>query len=330
MSPSRRKGWIALSGLTVLAAGAGFWEWPVTYYDGFTGAWTWLRGFHSHWAAVNGYRIHYLAGGPATGSPLVLLHGLGGRAQNWRALAPYFVKAGFRVYMPDLLGYGRSPQPQDFSYSMRDQAALVIAFIRGLGLDSLDLGGWSMGGWVAQLVAAEAPDFVRHLMLFDSAGLHVRPRWKPQIFTPRTPAQVERLNAMMNPHPSHLPGFMVRGFIRRSEANAWIIRRALGAMFRGHDVTNSILPTLKMPVFLGWGGCDQCIPVNQAELMHRLIPHSELHVVPDCGHLAPLDCADKIGPDAVAFLKSNPAPNTCSLQTPQTDSAWTGHDFARH
>jgi pimeloyl-ACP methyl ester carboxylesterase len=316
MSPDHSKGWIALSGLAALAAAAaGFWRWPVSYYEGLTGAWTWLRGFRSYWADVNGYRIHYLAGGPAAGSPVILLHGLGGRAQDWRALAPFFVRAGFRVYMPDLLGYGRSPQPRDFSYSMRDQAALIIAFIRALGLRSVDLGGWSMGGWIAQLVAARLPQLVRHLMLFNSAGLHVRPQWTPQIFTPTTPAQVQRLNAMMNPKPLPLPGFVARGLIRESLVNAWVIRRALAAMFRGRDVTNKILPTLRMPVFIGWGAHDQCIPVGQAELMRRLIPGAKLHIVPDSGHLAPLFSADKIGPEAVAFLKSTPAQHQQSAQT---------------
>lgn len=319
MSSSRHNGWIALSGFTVLAAAAaaGFWEWPVTFYESFTGAWTWLRGFRSHWIEVNGYRLHYLVGGPDGGSPVVLLHGLGGRAQNWRALAPYFVKAGFRVYMPDLLGYGRSPQPEGFSYSVRDEAKLIIAFCRSLGLDGFDLGGWSMGGWVAQLIAGEAPELVRHLMLFDSAGLNVRPKWKSQIFTPANPAQVQRLQAMMNPKPLHLPGFIIRGIIRATAVNAWIIRRALGAMFNGNDVTDGILPALKMPVFLGWGECDQCIPVEQAEMMHSLIPHSELFVVPDCGHLAPLACAAELGPKVVAFLtgdKSNAAEEQSLMQ----------------
>ncbi len=305
MSRGRRKRWIVLSGVAVLvaAAGAGFWEWPVTYYDGFTGAWIRLKGFRGNRITVNGYRIHYLAGGPVDGPPVVLLHGLGGRAHNWRALAPYFAKAGFRVYLPDLLGYGRSDQPKDFSYSVRDEAFLILDFVRALGLKSFDLGGWSMGGWVAQLVAAEAPERVRHLMLFGSAGLHVHPKWNPEIFVPTTPEQLDSLHAIMTPAPFPIPGFVARGILRYYERYAWVIHRALDAMFSGREVTNGILPTLKMPVFLSWGSADACIPVEQGELMHQLVPHSEFYTVPGCGHLAPLDCASQLGPRAVAFLK---------------------------
>lgn len=306
MSHSRRKSVLALSGLAVLAAvGAGFWEWPVTYYDGFTGAWVWIRGFRRRWIEVDGYRLHYLVGGPASGSPAVLLHGLGGRAENWRALAPHFVKAGFRVYMPDLLGYGHSPMPEDFSYSVRDQATLVIAFFRALGLTSVDLGGWSMGGWIAQLIAGQVPELVRRLMLFDSAGLRVRPKWSPAIFTPSSPEELESLHAILEPDPMPIPGFVARGILRAYGPRAWVIQRALKSMLNGRDVTNRLLPALKMPVFIGWGEKDDCISVHQAEQMHRLIPHSELQVIPGCGHLAPLDCARRLGPKAVAFLKNS-------------------------
>jgi pimeloyl-ACP methyl ester carboxylesterase len=307
---SRRKAALALSGAAMLvAAGAGFWEWPVTYYDGFTGAYIWLRGFRRRWITVNGHRLHYLVGGPPFGQPVVLIHGLGGRAENWRGLAPHFAKAGFRVYMPDLLGYGRSPMPQDFSYSIRDEASLVIDFIRALGHSSVDLGGWSMGGWVAQLVAGQAPALVRHLMLFDSAGLHVHPKWNPEIFTPCNPEQLQCLQAIMEPDPRPIPGFLARGILRSCESRLWVIRRALDAMFSGSDVTNDLLPKLSMPVFIGWGERDECISVHQAAQMHRLMPHSELHIIPDCGHLAPIDCARKLGPKAVAFLKNSIHPH---------------------
>jgi len=75
-------------------------------------------------------------------------------------------------------------------------------------------------------------------------------------------------------------------------------------MLSGRDVTNGMLPRLQMPVFLAWGANDDCIPLRQAELMHQLIPNSELHVICDAGHLAPLEHARELGPRAVAFLKN--------------------------
>ena len=112
-------------------------------------------------------RLHYLAEGPANGSAIVLVHGLGARAEDWGGIAPYLVQSGFRVYIPDLVGYGRSDRPADFSYSVRDEAAVVVGFMDALGLKRVELGGWSMGGWIAVLVAQEHPERVSRLMLFD-------------------------------------------------------------------------------------------------------------------------------------------------------------------
>ena len=81
----------------------------------------------------------------------------GRKAEDWHNLAPYLSKAGFRVYLPDLPGFGRSEKPADFSYSVSDQAEVVVGFLDALGLKQVDLGGWSMGGWIVQIVAAGIP-----------------------------------------------------------------------------------------------------------------------------------------------------------------------------
>ena len=154
---------------------------------------------------VKGYRIHYNVVGPKDGRAVVLVHGLGGRAEDWLSLSPYLVKAGCRVYTPDLPGFGRSERPMDFSYSVPAQAAMVVGFLDAMGLKQVDLGGWSMGGWIAQRVAAEHPERVRRLMLLDSAGLAEVPAWNTGLFTPTTRAEVEQLEALLMPHPPRIP-----------------------------------------------------------------------------------------------------------------------------
>ena len=74
---------------------------------------------------------------------------------TWRPIWP---TRAIRVYMPDLLGYGRSEKPADFSYSVHDEADVVVGFIDALGLKQVDLGGWSMGGWIVQSIADQHPD----------------------------------------------------------------------------------------------------------------------------------------------------------------------------
>jgi pimeloyl-ACP methyl ester carboxylesterase len=286
----------------VLAAGIGFLLRPVNYFDEAMFLRETLAGVKSHAVLVDGYRVHYLEEGPANGQTVVLVHGLGGRAEDWRNLAPLLARAGFHVYMPDLLGYGRSQRPAGFSYSVRDEAGIVIGFFDALGLKQVDLGGWSMGGWVVQLAAAQEPARVARLMLFDSAGLHVTPDWNTQLFNPKSAAQLDQLESLLTPHPHRIPGFVSADILRISARTGWVVDRAMMSMLTGQDVTDTLLPTLKMPLLIVWGGSDRLLPVDQAQTMHRLAPKSDLDVVPGCGHLAPLECAPQMAPRVVAFL----------------------------
>ena len=300
----RKRFWIP--GLLVLflgAVGFAFYLRPVEFFNAQQNFQMHATGAQSRWATVSGYKLHYYVVGPENGQPLLLIHGLGGRAGEWHNLTPYLIYAGFRVYAPDLPGYGRSEQPADFSYSVSDQANIVTGFMDALGLHQIDLGGVSMGGWIVQLVAAHHPDRIRRLILFDSVGLDMVPDWDTHLFTPQNPDQLAELNALLMPNPPHVPDFVAHDILRISNRNAWIMRRALESMWTGHDVTDALLPQLKMPVLLVWGDVDRIAPLALGQKMHQLIPQSRLEVLSGCGHLAHVQCADKIGPILQDFLR---------------------------
>jgi pimeloyl-ACP methyl ester carboxylesterase len=280
----------------------GFWFRPVSFVNAGMVLHERFSGVDSRSITVSGIRVHYLAEGPVAGPPVVLVHGLGGSAEDWRALAPYLVKAGFRVYIPELPGYGRSEMPASFSYSILDQAAIVVGFLDALGLKQVDLGGWSMGGWIVQRVAFDHPERIRRLMLFDSAGIYEQPAWDTRLFTPTTPGELDQLNALLTPHPQPIPGFVARDLLRHFDQDAWVIHRALASMLTGRDATDAQLPQLKMPVLLIWGSEDHITPLVQGKKIHQLVPQSQLDVIPGCGHLAALQCAPQIAPAVVAFV----------------------------
>ena len=289
--------------VVALLAGIGFYLRPVSYLN----AWTYLQedlaGIQSRTVQVAGHRVHYLAEGPANGPAVVLVHGLGASAEHWSNLAPYLAQSGFRVYIPDLIGYGRSEQPADFSYSVRDEAAVVVRFMDALSLKQVELGGWSMGGWIAALVAAEHPDRVSRLMLFDSAGLNVPPTFDTSLFIPSTAAQLDQLKALLSPQPQPIPAFIARDILRNFRLNGWVVERALATMLTAQDVVDNVLPQLKMPVLLVWGSLDRVTPLSDGDIMHRLIPQSQLDVFAGCGHMAPSECSAEVGPKVVAFAQ---------------------------
>jgi len=302
--PFRWIKWTLVSLLTVaLLAGVGFYFRPVSYLNARTYLQEDLSGIESRSVQVAGHSVHYLAEGPANGPVVVLVHGLGANAEYWSNLAPYLAQSGFRVYIPDLLGYGRSDQPADFSYSVRDEAAVVVGFMDALGLKQVELGGWSMGGWIAVLVAAEHPERVNRLMLFDAAGLYAQPTFDVALFTPSTVAQLNELEALLSPQPQPIPAFVARDILRNFRLNGWVVQRALATMLTGQDAVDNFLPQLKMPVLLVWGSLDRVTPMNDGEMMHRLIPQSQLDIIPGCGHMAPIECSTALGPKVVAFAQ---------------------------
>lgn len=295
--------WFACVVLALIVSfGVACWMRPLGVFRVFGQAQMFFIGAKRGFTNVDGYRVHYYALGPANGSVVVLVHGLGGRADDWQKLAPQLARAGYRVYLPDLPGYGESEKPANFSCSVSDEARIVTGFFDALGLKQVDLGGWSMGGWIVQLVAARHPDRIRRLMLFDSAGLYVKPDWDTRLFTPTSIEELDKFDALLMPTPPHLPGFIAEDILRTSHEHAWIIRRALDAMLTGRDTTDHLLPGLKMPVLIVWGEVDRITPLSEGETIHQLIPQSQLTVIPGCGHLAPNECASQIGPVMVNFL----------------------------
>jgi pimeloyl-ACP methyl ester carboxylesterase len=302
MRATRKILW-TLAALAIAVAAITLWFRPVSCFNRVMYLREMLTGVRSQTVLVHGYRIHYIVDGPENGEAVVLVHGLGGTAENWRSLAPYLVHAGYRVYMPDLPGYGRSERPAGFSYTVGDETAIVIGFMDALKLGRVNLGGWSMGGWIVQLVASQQPQRIARLMLFDSAGLQVPPAWDTRLFTPETAEELDQLDALLMPHPPYVPGFVARDILRVSADHRWVMRSAMASMLTGRDVTDTLLPQLKMPVLLVWGDQDRIIPLAQGEAMHKLIPQSQLELFAGCGHLAPLQCSGAIGPKLVAFVK---------------------------
>jgi pimeloyl-ACP methyl ester carboxylesterase len=110
--------------------------------------------------------VHYADFG-GSGAPLVLVHGLGGSLTNWLAVGDALTSR-FRVFAPDLVGFGRTPlagrEP-----GIPEQAAMLARFIEHVGGGPAVVVGNSMGGLVAVQLAAERPDLVARIVLVGAA-----------------------------------------------------------------------------------------------------------------------------------------------------------------
>jgi len=115
--------------------------------------------------------IHYLDFGGA-GSPMVLVHGLGGSAINWLSVAPLFAER-HRVVALDLAGFGLTP-PIDGLSGVAGHRELLDRFLGAVADGAAVVVGNSMGGLVAMMEAAAAPDRVSRLVL--AAPVQPNPR----------------------------------------------------------------------------------------------------------------------------------------------------------
>ena len=255
-------------------------------------------------------RVHYYDAEPRIpggGVPLVLVHGLGDRDESWAPMLKRLKRAGFHVYAPDLLGYGRSPKPENGDYSMEGESKFVYDFIQALGLQKTDVGGWSMGGWVTLTLAHDHPELLDRVVIFDSAGLNFKPSYSFNIFQPQTPDDVQKLWSLMEPEAKPLRNNVKQAAIRRMGETSATVRKNLQAMRAGPTV-DAWLPTLPEPLLIVWGSTDQLTPLELGRQMHALDPRSELDIVEGCGHLGPALCAARVAPAVADFLKSEPPP----------------------
>jgi N-formylmaleamate deformylase len=122
-----------------------------------------------HWQSADvrasGLKLHYYRTGG--GKPvIVLFHGITDSGLCWAPLARA-LEGEYDVVMPDARGHGLSDDGND--YSPESHAADAAAFIAALGLDRPVIGGHSMGGLTATLVAARDPDIARAVILEDPA-----------------------------------------------------------------------------------------------------------------------------------------------------------------
>jgi pimeloyl-ACP methyl ester carboxylesterase len=114
---------------------------------------------------VDGNRIHYVDRGPRDAPPLLLIHGLGGQIRNFAEPLVADLERDHRVVLVDRPGSGWSLRAPGASASLWQQADVMAAFIRALGLDRPAIVGHSLGGALALTVAATHPDLVGRLAL---------------------------------------------------------------------------------------------------------------------------------------------------------------------
>ncbi len=254
--------------------------------------------------------LHCTDDGP--GPVVVLLHGFPLDHTMWDAQRGR-IGSVYRVLCPDLRGHGQSPLGDDGA-SVDAMADDVLETLDHLGLSGpVVLGGLSMGGYVALSIAARHPERLRGLMLINTRSAADTPETArvreglaqivessgqvdpvvgtmlPKLLAPGTaaarPDLAQATSAVMKATAPASVAACLRGLATRPDRTA--------------DLSGITLPTLVIA-----GEHDQLIPRSESEQMARALPHGELVVIPDAGHLAPLENPEATNAAILKYLGS--------------------------
>ena len=116
--------------------------------------------------------------GSDNGSNVMLLHGKNFCGAYWQTTADELLEAGYRVIIPDQIGFGRSSKPADMQYTFQLLAQNTRALLDSLQIDQVSVAGHSMGGMLATRFALMYPEVTEKLILVNPIGLE---DWKVKV-----------------------------------------------------------------------------------------------------------------------------------------------------
>jgi pimeloyl-ACP methyl ester carboxylesterase len=291
----------------------------------------------SRWVDIGG-PVHYLdLGGPPDGPVVVGVHGLGGSALNWSAIAP-LLTGRCRLLAPDLAGHGRT-ESLGRPTTVAANRFLLHRFIEAVPGSPVILMGNSMGGMLSLLEAAAAPDAVAGLVLVNAAvpfGPALPHPFVIAMFaaygTPGVGRFVMARRRAMPPDeqvaailrlccvdPSRVPADVVAEHVELAGVRAGFanVERdlldaarsvvATAGIVRGRSYRRAIR-SIRVPVLLVHGTHDRLVPVAASRAIARQQPSWSLVVLPDVGHVPQLEAPRETADAIVGWLESTGRP----------------------
>ena len=264
-----------------------------------TGAQTWTEDY----VEVAGTKLQLVKGG--SGDPLLLLHdelGHYGLRRYQEALAQ-----DYTVYIPSHPGFGGTER-QEWIMNIRDLAGWYLEAIEDLGLEQVNLAGFSLGGWLAAEMATMSPNLFKKLVLVGPAGI------KPptgEIFDMFLAVAKDYLTAGFH-DPENTPEFRhVCPDEPSAELNEeWDVAREEACRlswrpYMYYPGLPNLLHRLKsLPTQIIWGREDNIVPISASQVYHDSIPGSRVSVLENCGHHPELEKTDEFVALVKGFLSS--------------------------
>jgi pimeloyl-ACP methyl ester carboxylesterase len=275
--------------------------------------------------------MYVLPEGKDTGRTVLLLHGKNFFGAYWKETIDYLTRNGFRVVVPDQLGFGKSSKP-DIHYSFHLLAANTKKLLDALGIKETAVVGHSMGVMLATRFALMYPEMVTHLILEDPIGLE-----DYRVFVPY--ASLEQLyqnemavseDSIRNYHRTYYVHWKPEYEEYANVAVRWKASGEYPRLAMSSALTYQMIyeqpvchefSNIKVKTLLVIGQADRTV-VGKARVKKellpsvgqypelgrrtaKLIPGSVLVELPDVGHIPHFEATEKFHKELLSFLMNN-------------------------
>lgn len=261
------------------------------------------------YAQLGDVKLYYEIDGQ--GDDLLLIHGVTSFIGNWRFVRPQ-LNEHFRLVLPDLRGHGQSDKPLTH-YSIEMFAQDMIRLLDELGIDKCIVAGHSLGGFISQQIALDAPERVRALILICTA---------PRVDVEAAMAQIQ-VSQQLHGLP---PGQVIEKQMDIYYENPDVLRSTPGMLetlkkdidqcqelvvshgyAQGATLsfnTEERLGEIQAPTLVVQCAQDKTFPLRWGEYLRDNIPNAEFRVIGKTSHSIQMEQPEKLAQVIIEFSKS--------------------------
>ena len=263
--------------------------------------------------------------GTPNGKTVMIFHGNNFAGFYFGNIIEALRKEGFRVIVPDQIGYGRSSKPI-IPYNFNDMARNSRAILQSLKIDKAMIIGHSMGGMLATRFATQYPAVVERLIIYNPIGLTDGRFERPagsidEQYKGALGATYQSIRGSLMRYVAHNPAAWTPEFENYAKVRyAWTLGADWPRLAMVQTLISNIIyadpviydwPHIKAPT-LAFGGAEDVLPGSAKIFQDRMkalvdtVPNgnAKLHLLPGLGHVPHMEDAAKTIPPMVAFLKA--------------------------